>query len=158
MARLPFVRTASRNLRSAGKNLNAMLPSRSALLPRGSFLARGQHGATGGLALGALAGGAMALGALAIARLAIGKMAVGHAHLGKVEVDELTVHRFRVTDGAESTIEAEGTHSHPAGAEPLAAISTSGTRSTAKRARSSRKRNGQDQLTETQQSLSGEGG
>ena len=82
MARRPFVRTASKNLGNAGKTLNAMLPSRSALLPRANLLSRSRRVVPGGLAMGAFAGGAMALGALAIARLAIGKMAVGHARLG----------------------------------------------------------------------------
>jgi len=141
MARRPFVHTASKSLGNAGKNLNAMLPSRSALLPRANLLSRSRRVVPGGLAMGAFAGGAMALGALAIARLAIGKMAVGHARLGKVEVDDLTVHRLRVTDDAESSPHGSQNPLHPADAEPQTAMAEDERQTSSKTARSTRKRN-----------------
>jgi hypothetical protein len=63
--------------------------------------------ASGPVALATVAAGSMALGALAVGALAIGALAVGRldirtARLGKVEIDDLTVRRFRVvakTDG-----------------------------------------------------------
>jgi hypothetical protein len=149
----PLVRTARKNLRSAGRNLNSMLPGHSALPSRSSFLPRNQA-ATGGLALGALAGGAMALGALAIARLAIGKMAVGHAHLGKLEVDDLTVHRLRIVDGAESWSPIGEASGRSLEAEPPAATSSAETEASATSKRSTRKRNGPEQPSELQQSTS----
>ena len=91
--------------------------------------------------MGAFAGGAMALGALAIARLAIGKMAVGHARLGKVEVDDLTVHRLRVTDDAESSLHGSQNPLHSADAEPLTAMAEDERQTSSKTARSTRKRN-----------------
>jgi hypothetical protein len=45
---------------------------------------------------------ALAVGALAIGALAVGRLQIRKARLGKVEIDDLTVRRFRVveeTDG-----------------------------------------------------------
>jgi hypothetical protein len=49
----------------------------------------------------ALAVGALALGALAIGALAIGRLDIRQARLRKVEIDELTVRRFRVVETPE---------------------------------------------------------
>lgn len=49
----------------------------------------------------ALAVGALALGALAIGALAIGRLDIRQARLRKVEIDELTVRRFRVLETPE---------------------------------------------------------
>ena len=51
------------------------------------------------LAVAALAIGAFAIGALAIGSLAIGRFAMGKGKIRKLEIDELTVRRFRVIEG-----------------------------------------------------------
>ncbi len=56
---------------------------------------------TPALAVGALALGALAIGALAIGALAIGRLEIRQARLRKVEIDELTVRRFRVVETPE---------------------------------------------------------
>ncbi len=56
---------------------------------------------TPALAVGALALGALAIGALAIGALAIGRLDIRQARLRKVEIDELTVRRFRVVETPE---------------------------------------------------------
>jgi hypothetical protein len=53
------------------------------------------------IASGALALGALAVGALAIGALAIGRLEIRQARLRKVEIDELTVRRFRVVETPE---------------------------------------------------------
>ena len=50
---------------------------------------------------GSLALGALAVGALAIGALAIGRLEIRQARLRKVEIDELTVRRFRVVETPE---------------------------------------------------------
>jgi hypothetical protein len=50
------------------------------------------------LALGAAAFGAVAIGALAIGRLAVGRLVIKKARFGALEVDELTVRKWRVVD------------------------------------------------------------
>jgi hypothetical protein len=54
------------------------------------------------LAAGALAAGAIAIGVLAIARLAVGKLVVRDARFRNVAIDELTVRRLRVLEGADA--------------------------------------------------------
>ena len=54
--------------------------------------------ATGSSIVGAIAMGALALGAVAIGALAIGRLHVRRASFGKLEVDDLTVRRFRVLE------------------------------------------------------------
>jgi hypothetical protein len=49
-------------------------------------------------AIGAVSVGAFAIGALAIGRLAIRRIVVGNAKFKSVEIEELTVHRLRVSD------------------------------------------------------------
>jgi hypothetical protein len=56
---------------------------------------------TPALAVGAFALGALAVGALAIGALAIGRLEIRKARLGEVEIDELTVRRFRVLETPE---------------------------------------------------------
>ena len=59
-------------------------------------------GALGTLAVGSLAVAGLAIGALAIGALAIGRLEIRRTRLRKVEIDDLTVRRFRVieeTDG-----------------------------------------------------------
>jgi hypothetical protein len=50
------------------------------------------------VAVGAFALGAFAVGALAIGALAIGRLEVRKARLREVEIDSLTVRRFKVTE------------------------------------------------------------
>jgi hypothetical protein len=50
------------------------------------------------LAIGAAAVGAVAVGAFAIGRMAIGRLAIGRARFGALEVDELTVRKFRILE------------------------------------------------------------
>jgi hypothetical protein len=50
------------------------------------------------VAAGALALGALAVGALAIGALAIGRLEIRKARLREVEIDDLTVRRFRIVD------------------------------------------------------------
>ena len=59
--------------------------------------------ATPAAAVGALAVRALAIGALAIGALAIGRLAVRKARLQEVEIDSLTVRRFRVIEEADAT-------------------------------------------------------
>jgi hypothetical protein len=51
------------------------------------------------LALGAAGFGAVAIGALAIGSLAVGRLTIKKARFNKLEVDDLTVRRFRVVKG-----------------------------------------------------------
>ena len=55
------------------------------------------------LAVGAAAFGAVAIGVLAIGRLAVGRLVIKKARFNELEVDDLTVHRWRVVEH-ESTI------------------------------------------------------
>jgi len=50
------------------------------------------------LAVGAAAFGAVAIGVLAIGRLAVGRLVIKKAHFNELEVDGLTVRRFRVVE------------------------------------------------------------
>ncbi len=50
------------------------------------------------VAAGAAAIGALAVGALAIGALAIGRLEIRKARLREVEIDDLTVRRFRVVE------------------------------------------------------------
>jgi hypothetical protein len=54
--------------------------------------------ALGTLAVGSLAVGALAVGALAIGALAIGRLEIRKTRLRQVEIDDLTVRRFRVVE------------------------------------------------------------
>lgn len=53
--------------------------------------------AVGAQAAGALAIGALAVGALAIGAFAVGRLSIGRARVRCLEIDELTVHKLRVT-------------------------------------------------------------
>jgi hypothetical protein len=53
---------------------------------------------TPALAAGAMAIGALAIGALAIGALAIGRLEIRRARFRKLEIDDLTVRKFRVVE------------------------------------------------------------
>jgi hypothetical protein len=50
------------------------------------------------LAAGAVVAGALAVGAVAIGQMVIGRLAIGKARFKSLEVDELTVRKFRVIE------------------------------------------------------------
>jgi hypothetical protein len=50
------------------------------------------------LAVGAAAFGAVAIGVLAIGRPAVGRLVIKKARFNELEVDDSTVHRFRVVE------------------------------------------------------------
>lgn len=60
------------------------------------------------IAAGALALGALAIGALAIGALAIGRLEIKWARLHKLEIDDLTVRRFRVVEDADAKNQEPG--------------------------------------------------
>ena len=58
------------------------------------------------VAVGAFAVGALAIGALAIGALAIGGVEIRKARLRQVEIDSLTVRRFKVADAPKTASDA----------------------------------------------------
>ncbi len=62
---------------------------------------------TPALAVGALATGALAVGALAIGALAIGRLEIRRARFHKLEVDDLTVRKFRIVEDASEEVGEE---------------------------------------------------
>lgn len=86
----------------AGSAVAAPSPRRGYLIPDAGPI-RLPPVAAPAAAVGALAIGALAVGALAIGALAVGRLAVRKARLQEVEIDSLTVRRFRVIEEADAT-------------------------------------------------------